>query len=243
MKTLFSYKKNTNIRAFTLLEVLAATSIVTMVILGPFTAAVTSSSYSKQTKDVMISTYLAEEAIELIRYQYTSLYVASISGENIETNLTNENDSEKAWRLFKTRMNGGLVGLEVNSCFSIDGCAFDFIDMASTTSANDDLLQSTTGCPKIDVVSTSSRKYYVCKGIDPTRIKGGSSGQETTAYARKINILSKTTFESDPTPGNPNDPKLDLYHDDLLITITVSFRRSNGTMRDIVFTDFLHPRT
>ena len=60
-------------KAFTLIEVLVSLWIITIAVLGPLAAAINSSSTSRNTKDVVISSYLAQESFELLRFSRDSL--------------------------------------------------------------------------------------------------------------------------------------------------------------------------
>lgn len=237
MKLLRPSIHRSRIKAFTLLEVLASLSIVTLVIMGPLTSTISSSSYAGQSKDVMVATYLAQEAIELLHSQRSSLYIQCIKIKEacdstvptLERGIGGEETpGEKAWRLFKTR----LAGSGAVSCF--DGCSFDFFDMASTSKAIPTLyLPTSEECQYLALVSSavidSVRNYYVCSGVTAHTEDGYSVVKKS--YSRKITVESRDTFE--------NDPDEEHYYDDLLVTATVTFRRVNGTIRTIIVTDFL----
>ena len=228
-------KKN-NVEAFTLLEVLASLAIVTLVILGPISSAVNSASFARQTKDVMTSTYLAEEALEMLHYQYDSLYLqcANNQGACLVSSLAGETPGEKSWRLFKERL--AYNTSPYVSCFTANGCSYDFIDLLSSTSVDPIAKYSPAGdeCRKLARVSATVGEQvinkYVCSGI-PSHNAGPSV---TTAYSRSVTVESKQAFFSDNSPS---------YNDDLLITAKISFRRSNGILRTIQVVDFLHARS
>jgi type II secretory pathway pseudopilin PulG len=65
-------------KGFTLIETLVSTFVITMVILGPLTVASNASSYARITKDTLTATYLAQEAIELLRHQQDSIYIRCV---------------------------------------------------------------------------------------------------------------------------------------------------------------------
>lgn len=242
------YKK---IKAFTLLEVLASLTIVTMVILGPLTSAIDSSSYARQTKDVMISTYLAEESLELLRHQYTTIYLQCIHKEGMCTdilnpNLAGETDSDKAWRIFKERLDGvGLVGGGGTSCFNVNGCTYDFFDMKGATTTNTPTLYSPIGnqCSTLSLVTAAgvgaNKNYYVCTGVPSHHAAGFTS--KKTQYSRRVSIVSAPTFNEPTVPTGGRN--IGIYNDDLIMTASVSYRRSNGTLRTIKVIDFLHKRS
>lgn len=255
MNLFFRNITHTRTRAFTLLEVLASLSIVTLVILGPLTSAINSASYSRQTKDVMTATYLAEEALELLHYQYDTLFLACTNTPDAvnacgAAQVGNETATEKAWRLFKQRLHRSSGA----SCFVAPGCSYDFLDMLKVTSVDPIIYSPTTGidCPKLSMVNsvvsgfnTNVRNYYVCSGIsliNDIRLKDNAFGISKTAYSRSVFIKSARTFEAMPTPIT-SPANLELYYDDLIVTATVSFRRSNGLMRSIKVTDFFHARS
>lgn len=239
-------------RAFTLLEVLASLSIVTLVVLGPLTSAINSSSYSSQSKDLMVSLYLAEEALELLHYQYDTLYIACTQNRDacdVPTN-PNEKSGAKAWRLFKERLADTTDGSA--SCFDEGGCAYDFLDMMNATSSVNLPKkydpEDPDKCPKLSMVqsaphgelfgtNTSVRNYYVCSSIDQedidNRLKDNHFNVSRTNYSRSVFVESKPTFTESAPP---------FYQDDLIVTATVSFRRTNGMIRAIRVTDFFHAR-
>lgn len=239
------------IKAFTLLEVLASFSIVTLVILGPLTFSINSASYSRQSKDVLVAGYLAQEALELLHHQYDTLYIACANVvdacDATEPTLPGESPSDKAWRLFKTRLDSSAT------CFTETGCSFDFLDMTNATIASpvpSKYPTIGTQCPNLSVVSanvlgfdTNIRKYFVCSSIDQAdiggRLKDNHYTVVKTQYSRSISATSIPTFEINaPTAAN-----LDLYQDDLIITASVSFRKSNGIIRTIEVKDFFHSRS
>lgn len=253
MNTFLKHLKQQQVRAFTLLEVLASLSIVTLVILGPLTSSVNSSSFARQTKDVMTSTYLAEEALELLHYQYDTLYLACAN--NVEACLgqilSEETPGGAAWRLFKTRLQSSSLLDGTVSCFDTDGCSYDFLDMRSAASITNPKKYLPTGdyCPKLALVTSAVigtvdgiRNYYVCSGIiaDPSSLIDTPLTIKKTTYSRKIQLQSIKTFEEGSGTGLAH---LEWYNDDLVITATVSFRRSNGVMRNIKVVDFLHARS
>lgn len=250
MNLFFLQKKTTKVRAFTLLEVLASLSIVTMIILGPLTFSINSSSVARQTKDIMISMYLSQEAFELLHFQYDSLYIACIHDQNpCSSNPTSPGElpGEKAWRLFKERLNYDV------SCFDSDGCSYDFLDMLNPESSDSFARYSPTSnsCSNIstvyskkNILDTKIRNYYVCSGIDknsPRLVHDSIQDVKKTNYTRKIFVVSTPTIDEGTPPIAPTN--LELSQDDLEFTVTVSFKRSNGVIRTMKYIDVLHSRT
>jgi type II secretory pathway pseudopilin PulG len=243
---------NQKIQAFTLLEVLASLAIVTMVILGPLSSAINSASYSRQTKDTMVATYLAEEALETLRYQSNTMYIncTNTVGACDPRNAL-ETPGEQAWRLFKQRLAGiDPANTDGISCFSSNGCSYDFLDMSTTTNTTS-FIYSPIGseCSTLAFVTSSwpsldppLRTYYICNGSSHVaRLNGTILSHAKTAYSRYVTVVSVPTFEiTPPVSGTPN---LGLYYDDLIITAFVSYRKSNGIKKTIKVTDFLHARS
>ena len=242
------------VKAFTLLEVLASFVIVTLVILGPLTFSINSASYSRQSKDVITSQYLAQEAFELLHHQYDTLYIECANNkgpceESINPTVSGETSGSKAWRTFKQRLNETSSGAV--SCFSDEGCSFDIIDMLDTSSISPPPMRySPTGveCSKLSMVYAviygvdgPIRNYYVCSGIDTSRLTDNYFQIKQSAYSRKITIKSVPTFQEIGSAAPPAN--LNWYQDDLIMTATISFRRSNGVLREIIVNDVIHARS
>jgi type II secretory pathway pseudopilin PulG len=214
------------IRGFTLIEALVSTFVITSVVLGPLSVALDASANARLTKDTMISTYLAQEAVELLRGQQDSLYLRCIQESGGACTLQNgETPSEAAWRLFKERLGSNNEGV---SCFRDDnpaGCSYDFVDMTGDLDNNPTKYGSTSG--SCDTLALGPDYFYVCTGI-----RGSAPGYMYKKFSRSVSITPLLTFV-----GPDSD-----YNDDLRATVKVSFARPNGFMKDTVFTDFLHAR-
>lgn len=257
MKHFFTTINRNSVRAFTLLEVLASFTIVTMVILGPLSFSVNSASYSRQSKDVLTSEYLAQEALELLHNQYDTLYIECAHNkgpceETINPTLSGETSGSKAWRTFKTRLDDTTDGAA--SCFDTGGCTYDLIDMLDTTTVTPPpkrYVPVSNICSGLAMVYSvvagydpDMRNYYVCSGIDTSRLKDDHFKIKQSAYTRKITITSVPTFTETGTPIPASPPaNIGLYQDDLVVTATVSFRRSNGVIREIKVVDLIHARS
>ncbi len=219
-------KKGTSVKAFTLVETLVSTMIISLVILGPLTVAINASTYARQTKDIMVATYLAQEATELLHHLQDSIYLKCVA-DNTSSNTVCQAQAnsdgvyeiprETAWRVFKSQLTTGV------SCFTAPGCTYDFIDFtANENVAPTKYLVSNIAC---STLSITSNYLYVCSGAH-------GAGGTNTSFSRNVFIESLQTFSG-------NDA---LYNDDLRITVTVSFRRQNGYTRTVKLVDFLHAR-
>lgn len=201
--------------------------IITMVILGPLTVASNASTYSRITKDTLIATYLAQEAIELLRHQQDSVYLRCVQGVTSSCTTTGgEVPEEAAWRLFKARLGTNAQG---SSCYkneNASGCSYDFIDMTSNLDNSPTKYVSTSSsCNTLSV--EASTKLYVCTGA-----RGSGSGFSISNFQRSVSIESIETFAESGTD----------YSDDLRVTVTITFKRPNGYTHTIKIVDFLHAR-
>lgn len=219
--------QRTTVRAFTLVETLVSTLIISLVILGPLTVASDASSYARLTKDTLIATYLAQESIELLRHQQDSVYIRCIQATaSVCTPTGTETVQEAAWRVFKARLASTPQG---TSCFDTDnasGCSYDFIDMATNEDTNPTKYISTqSSCNYLSLETTIN--LYVCSGV-----RGTGGGYLVTNFSRSVSITSIPTFTgADQT-----------YNDDLRVTVTVTFKKANGYLHQIKVVDFLHAR-
>jgi Tfp pilus assembly protein PilV len=212
-----------SVRAFTLIETLVSTFIISMVILGPLTLASRASSYARVTKDTLIATYLAQESIELLRHQQDSVYIQCVQETGSACVPTGtESIPDAAWRTFRDRFDS-VSGV---SCFLSEnpaGCSYDFIDMATNENTTPSKYVSTDAyCSTLSI--ETSTNLYLCSG------RAGAS--TATKFSRSVYM------ESIPTLSGAEQN----YADDLRVTVTVSFRRSNGYLNQVQVIDFLHAR-
>ncbi|MFA6608427.1 MAG: hypothetical protein WCT07_00765 [Candidatus Paceibacterota bacterium] len=225
MISLFNKKIKGPIRAFTLIETLVSIIIITTVILGPLMVASNASAYARQTKDSMIALYLAQEAVELLHHQQDSLYLRCIG----QSNLTcipqdNETQSEAAWRIFRERLSNNVQGATCYGTNNTTGCAYDFIDMTKDEDFNPSKYDiSSNMC---NTLSLSPGHFYVCTGAH------AQSDYTITPFSRSVFITSIPTL----TGADEN------YNDDLRVTVTVTFKRATGYIRQIKVIDFMHAR-
>lgn len=213
-----------SLRAFTLVETLVSIFIITTVIVGPLSVAMSASSYARQTKDVMAATYLAQEASELLHHMQDSIYlkcVNDISSNSVCVPIdylgsgVYETPGETAWRVFKSQLVNGY------SCFSAAGCTYDFL--ALTTNENVTPTKYVPGDGNCDTLALNSDAVYACA------TSGASTG---TTFNRLIKLELVPTFSA--ADGG--------YNDDIRATITVSFRQPNGYAKTVKLVDFLHAR-
>ena len=254
-------KKYHTVKAFTLLETLASIAIISLVIVGPLSVLSSSSSYARQTKDVIIATYLAEEAIELLQNQYDSIYIycnknptATDPGSLCEpatTPIAETTTGQTAWRVFKERLSSPSAQL---SCFkdeNADGCTYNATDMiGEITLTPPTRYKAGSGeCPRLIKVSKQvitretggagngdlfvTRSSYVCSGGSISA--GGAVADTSKSFSRSISVEHLPTFETAPL-------KEEQYNDDLRITSEVTFRSINGRSNTLRVTRFMHAR-
>ncbi len=242
MKTLSLNRKPSSSKAFTLLETLTSIAILSLVIIGPLTVIMGSSGYARQTKDVMVATYLAEESIELLQNQYDSLYLfcKNQSGDPLCETETEEVSGQVAWRLFKERL-GSVDGYP--SCYTSEnpsGCSFDYLDMtAPSTTTPPRYVVSGEECPFLTGVITDvggeerdeSLYTYACAGL-PSHITGSTTN---TQFTRRVLVEQVPTFET-ALPQN------EQYNDDLRVTAQIEFKGVNGVTQVQKIVRFFHAR-
>lgn len=207
------------VRAFTLIETLVSIMIISTVILGPLTVAMEASAYARETKDTIIATYLAQEALELLHHQQDSLFLRCLGETSTGCTIAaGETPSQAAWRSFQSRMRSNAQG---SSCFAADdaaGCAYDFIDMTANEDLNPNKYSSSSNsCYRLSV---SPSHLYVCTGTH-------GAGYQETQFSRSVSIATIPTFDS-------------TLNNDLRITVTVSLKRATGYTRQIKLVDFFH---
>lgn len=225
--TIFTNKNiwSRKVKGFTLVETLVSTFIITLVILGPLTLASRASSYARITKDTLIATYLAQESVELLRHQQDSIYIQCIQEAGTTCTPTGtESIPDAAWRTFRNRFNS----VSGTSCFLTEnsaGCAYDFIDMTTNENTTPTKYVSTNAyCSTLSL--QTSTNLYVCSG------RGSGAGYLATKFSRKV------VMESIPTLSGTEQN----YADDIRLTITVSFKRTDGYVNQTQVVDFLHAR-
>lgn len=170
------------LKGFTLLETLASIAVLSLVIIGPLAVTISSSGYARLTKDTIVATYLAEEAVELLQNQYDSLYIyckknasSTEPGGYCDATGTNESTTgQTAWRLFKDKLSsadgeptcflpkGESPGYTGDTVGNPNGCAFDTVSMQATSTevlARYDA--SNDACKYLVPVSTSTTLFYV----------------------------------------------------------------------------------
>lgn len=229
------------LKAFTLLETLTSIAILSFVIIGPLSVIMGSSSYARQTKDVMIATYLAEESVELLQNQYDTLYIycKNQPADPFCATSTGEVGGQIPWRLFKERL-GAIDGYP--SCYSNsnpDGCSFDYLDMAGgATTTPPRYSVNDVECPFLVGVTTpivggdgETLYTYACAGV-PAHITGSVSVMN---FVRSVSVEQIPTFES-------SLPEDEQYNDDLRVTAQIKFKGVNGVTQTQKIVRFFHAR-
>lgn len=239
-----------------MLETLASIAIIALVIVGPLSVLSSSSAYARQTKDVIVATYLAEQAIELLQNQYESLYL--LCQKNPDNALCTPSSSletttgQTAWRVFKERFNNGGGS---NSCFvskNPHGCTFNPEDLLGdvTTSLSPSIHSANSeSCPFLvrinkriyvsgselrdEALVPTTRSSYVCSGS----VSPSDDVDTSKEFSRVITLEHLPTFNFESS--------LDIneqYYDDLRVTSTVTFRGVNGRVQTVEVVRFMHAR-
>lgn len=219
MSSLSHFSCKQSVRAFTLIETLVSIMIISTVILGPLTVAMEASAYARETKDTIIATYLAQEALELLHHQQDSLFLRCLGETSTGCAIiAGETPSQAAWRVFQSRMGANAQG---SSCYVTDdaaGCAYDFIDMTANEDSNPSKSSSSSNsCSRLSV---SPSHLYVCTGTH-------GAGYRETQFSRSVSITTIPTFDA-------------TLNNDLRVTVTISLKRATGYTRQIKIVDFFH---
>jgi type II secretory pathway pseudopilin PulG len=234
-------------KAFTLIEVLVSLWIVTVAVMGPLAVAITSSKSSKDSKDISIASYLAQESVELLRFQRDSIFLrcindaASCPAQLIPNSATEyEQNHETAWRLFKELLsNGG--GSE--SCFEVEnsnGCTYDIetflTDPTSAPTIYNALNAACTYLYRDDrkqdgVIASSSPTdgMYLCSD--------GAGDFKPTVFKRTVKITSVPSIL--PNVSGSYD---EMYNDDLRVEVIVSYSTTNFLTKKVKAVDFIRAR-
>lgn len=249
MKINFS-KTKTTVKAFTLIETLLATFIISMVVLGPLTVSITASSYARDTKGAIIANYLAHEGLELVRYKRDSAMVECLNGAASCTLLSfnpPETIQQGAWRLFKERM--GLNGWENGypPCFvgqsTTEGCALDIYGTISTGGDVGERYLGESGdeCSSLYIDDRKDKgNTAVSTGMDVTdwiyvcKNNGTPYNYSSSGYKRVIKLTSVTL-------PSWNDYQK-MYEDDIRVESIVTYRKNMGVTKTVKVIDYLHAR-
>lgn len=198
------FTKNKKQKAFTLVETLTAMSIIILAILGPLTVAVYSFSYATETRDNITATYLAGEAVELLRYKRDSIHIDGTfhSGSPYATN---------PWNSFKILF-GDLTQTPPAGCYSSGGCVFDIFSIDNSP--------PTVDCPFF--YRDSVTFLYSCTN---------NVTASSTSFSRNIKMQDVV---------QPSNAIVD--EDDIRVTSSVTYKKSNGLSKTVSVIDFIHRR-
>lgn len=244
--TISFLKNNTmKLKAFTLLETLVSIGILTVIVIGPLSVIMSSSSYARQAKDVMIATSLAEESIELLQNQYDSIYIfcKKQPDDAFCSTSTGETSGQIAWRIFKDRLSatGGQP-----SCYLADnaeGCSYSYQNMigdikdtpiryVSDSEQCPYLVEATVPVTLPDNGGISYRRTYVCQGITSP----GVNSKDIKPFIRSVVVERiEALFEAGNAVGTQ-------YNDDLRIISQVKVQGSNGLLHTTKIIRFMHQR-
>ncbi|MDB5260608.1 MAG: hypothetical protein JWN37_839 [Candidatus Nomurabacteria bacterium] len=222
---IFNKLQQKRAKGFTIIEAIVSTTLVTLVILGPLTVATNAATYAKQTKDTMISVYLAQEAVELLRHQQDSIYLKCLSQDTNACVLrNNELPREAAWRMFNERLSSTNYGVSCLSNQTPGVCAYDFIDMVGNEEVSPSKYDFNGS--QCSTLSVNAIGMYVCTGVH-------GEGATPTSFSRSVSITPLITFAGADAE----------YNTDLRVVVTITFLRSNGFTKQIKVVDFLHARS
>lgn len=228
------------LRGFSLIEAMVGIFIISVVIGGPMTIAGRAAQGIRSSKEIFTSTFLGEEAIELIRFKRDTLFlecsdVLSVNcGIITYAGVAEIAPGDPAWRIFKAQF-----GYPNSLCFSANGCTFDdqsilLSPIATSTEVYD---ASSTSCGTLyqdrtsqlkDIPNASSLGFmYLC---GTHKVASSTDAQIT----RVIKMTSTSTAAC---------PSFDCsYSDDIKVDVNMTYR-FNGSNKTITVTDFIKPRS
>lgn len=253
-------------QGFTLLETLVSIGIFALILVGPLTVISGSSVYARQTKDNMVSTYLAEESLELLQNRYSSLYLlCKKQPETAACDSLNDDETsgQIAWRVFKERI--GSDGTQP-SCFLSEnpyGCSYDNLSMiGDVTSWPVRYVGGSEECKYLIEVSTTTGAYFPnSEYTDPGNSQGEHGGEVSNGlvlYGKRNMYVCKgleyhipvgstigtkhfeRVLSVESLPTFETGGILSQYNDDLRITSTVKFKGVNGLTRTVTVVRFMH---
>ncbi len=242
------------IRAFTLIEAMVGIVIIITTIMGPLSIAISSSSYARDTKDKMTAIYLAQEAIDILRFERDSLLIKCNQNLSAVCQLQDlglgdgsiESPANAAWRKFKVNLGMTFDASNIGSspsCFVTDfggepGCSFDFYGFTNIARfplnlsplAPTKYLPTDTNCDYLyRSASSTSGGVYLCSGSNPSFIN-----VDKTKFSRVIKLKSLNTISSDTYFAK--------YNDDIRVSSTVTYTRASGFTKSVEVVDFLHTK-
>lgn len=241
-----------NPRAFTLIEAMVGIVIIVTAITGPLSVAVSSATYAKDTKDKITAIYLAQEAVDILRFERDSLLIKCSQNDDVvcpQYSLNGdprlainygidsfETTTNAAWRIFKSNLKNNT------DCFVTDnggepGCSFDFYDFTQNTSL-----------PPVKYVYTGSVDENCNYLFRDESAMGGTTGGAYLCQANgsgpsfkktKFQRVIKLTHFNTVTGGNQYYQD---YNDDVRVNVTVSYAKSYGIIKSVEVVDFLHAK-
>lgn len=241
------------IEGFTLVEAMVGIFVISVVIGGPLVLAGRAAQDIRFSKEVFNASYLAEEAVELVRFKRETLLLecgdpasticqkkclsssgAGCLGYSSVPGIT-ETNGEASWRLFKEQFGWPSAG-----CFSSSGCSFDLQSVLFNASStpNQAYDPATQQCHSLYVdrsaqleattTVTSSDFMYTCLTH--------KTPKAIDSEIRRVVYMTSTST----APAGPNYER--DYADDIRVDVKVFFKYK-GFDRNVTMTDFIKARS
>ncbi len=249
MKTLFTFfthRKNRHIPAFTLVETLVSVAILTIAISGPLSVALFASAHAKDTKNKMIATWLAEEAIEIVRNKRDTFFIACTSGQSsctfgsVITGLP-ENVGEASWKGFKLsniRQKDTGSGLYLFDCYNAcaydaEGGPFNSDDGECDRLITNDFFQKGHQNAISGTHQIAKDGMYLCNVYANTTddVGGGDRDSDFTRFLsmQVLSPLSSVSYDKN-------------YKETIRIRSYVNYKTPSGDTKTVMVEDFLNAR-
>ncbi|HVZ75811.1 MAG TPA: prepilin-type N-terminal cleavage/methylation domain-containing protein [Candidatus Paceibacterota bacterium] len=160
-------------KGFTLIETLVAVLLLSIAIAGPLTIAARGANAAQIAKDQIIAYYLAQDAVEFVRFERDSSCLPSTPCASTGT--------PPAWL-------AGVSGAPLTPCVSTDGSAACYID--SRTNQTGSCLGTPASCSSpIKYDGASGRGYYVSVPLKSPYTSCSGTSCITTTFLRSVKIV------------------------------------------------------
>ncbi|HWB33716.1 MAG TPA: prepilin-type N-terminal cleavage/methylation domain-containing protein [Candidatus Paceibacterota bacterium] len=157
-------------KGFTLIETLVAVLLLSVAIAGPLTIAARGANAAQIAKDQIIAYYLAQDAVEFVRFERDSSCLPSSPCSSTGT--------PPAWL-------AGLSSAPLTSCVSTDGSVACYVDSRANQTGS--CLGNNCSSP-IKYDNASGRGYYVSVPLKSPYTACSGTTCTTTTFTRTVRI-------------------------------------------------------
>lgn len=198
---------------FTLIETIVAVMILSYAILGPFALTAHSLRVSREARQQLAATYLAQEAIEVAQ---------SVRSNNSADDTTLTRD---AWMdgIFSNCQSGCVVNAMAEPSVATDNIWLKSTPPDSAASSQLPLMACVGACDTEPIVYNTSPGLYFAQSSSAPPVGWTDSG-----YTRVLVVSAPF----DPTPGTPVR--------EVVLTATVTYRGYGNVLRTVMISETLY---